>query len=75
MQLVDGRRAEEVCGKEVDRVFIEAAGGVLLLEHAVTQQDDAVGDAAGLLLIVRDKDGRDAGLTLDAADLLAHLHA
>ncbi len=48
VQLVDGRRAEKSAAKRLDRVFIETAGGVLLLEHAVTQQDDAVGDAAGL---------------------------
>ena len=46
-----------------------------LLHHTIAHHHDHVGDAHGLLLIVGDKHGGDAGLPLDAADLLPGLEA
>ena len=45
-----------------------------LVNEALLHDDDAVGKCHGLGLVVRDVDGRDARLLLDAADLAAHVH-
>ena len=52
-----------------------SAGEPDLLDAAAVHDRDAVGDRQRLLLVVRDVDGRDPELELDAADLLAQLHA
>ena len=70
---VDRRRAEKLGHEQVVRVVIDLLGLALLLQDALLHHDDHVGDAHGLLLVVRDEHGRDAGLALDAADLLAGL--
>ena len=46
-----------------------------LLDPAAVHHGDAIGDRERLLLVVRDVDRRDPELELDAADLLAQLHA
>ena len=72
---VDGRRAQELCDEQVVRVVIDGLRFVDLLHDAGLHYDDDVGDAHGLVLVVRDEHRGDARLALDAADLLAGLQA
>ena len=46
-----------------------------MLDHAVVHDDDAVGHGQRLFLVVRDHDRGHAQLALQAADLLAQVHA
>ena len=56
-------------------VRYSSSGRADLLDLARAHDGDAVGDGERLLLVVRDEERRDAELGLDAADLLAQLHA
>ena len=58
---VDGRRAQELRHKQVLGVVVDLLGGALLHQQAVAHHHNPVGDAHGLLLVVGDKQGGDAG--------------
>ena len=70
---VDGRRAQELGDEEIAGLVVHFLRLADLMYHALLHHDDQIGDAHGLLLVVGDKDRGDAGLTLDAADLLTGL--
>ena len=72
---VHRRRADEAGGKGRHRVFIELAGRPALLDMAFAHQDDAVGHAHGLGLVMGDKNHGDAQPPLQRADFIAHFRA
>ena len=61
--------------EQVDRLLVELAGRVDLLEQALAQHRHPVAERHGLDLVVGDVDGGDAERVLDAGDLGAHLAA
>ena len=69
--------ADKVGDKGRARLLVNLHGRAHLLDVTALQNDDIVGDLHGLILIMRDKDARDAELTNrpaePAAQLLAHL--
>ena len=67
--------AHEGGGEAVDRVGIHGVGRGDLLYGALAHEDNLVGDAHGLLLIVGDENRGDLGLLLNPPDLRAHFHA
>ena len=73
LEYVDGRRAEELRHDKIGRIIVDVLRLADLLHDAELHDDDHIGDAHGFLLVVRHEDGRDAGLLLDAADLLTCL--
>ena len=70
---VDG--ADEAHHELVRRVLVELAGAADLLDPAVVHHRDLVGDLHRLLLVVRDEDGRDVHLVVQAAQPVAQLRA
>ena len=54
------RLADEAVHEERARAVVDAARRVDLLDAAAVHQDQAVGEALGLLLVVRDQERRDA---------------
>ena len=67
--------ADEVGDERGARVAVDLERRADMLDHAVVHHDDAVGHGQCLLLVVRDHDRRHAELALQAADLLAQVHA
>jgi hypothetical protein len=70
---VHGRRTDEAGHEQVDRLVVEFAGRIDLLEHALAQHP--VAERHGLDLIVGDVHGGDAQPALQARYLGAHLAA
>ena len=70
---VHGRRADEARDEDRGGARVELGGRGVLLDAPVAQEDDLVGHAHGLGLVVRDVHHRDAELLLEAADLAPHL--
>ena len=70
---IDRRCAQELRDEQVDRVVIDILRLADLLDITVLHDDDHVGDAHGLFLVMCDEDRGDAGLLLDTADLLTSL--
>ena len=69
------RLADEVGDELVDGVVIDLLRGADLFHNTGAHDDDAVGERHSLALIVRNVNGGDADLLLDAADLRAHRDA
>ena len=73
-QLAD--RADEAHHELVGGLLVEVARRADLLDAAVVEDDDLLGDLHRLLLVVRDEDGRHVHLVVEAAQpgaqLLAH---
>ena len=69
------RRADELGDEEVPRALVEHLRRVDLLEEPAAHHRDAIAHRHRLGLVVRDVDGRDAEVALDARDLGAHLDA
>ena len=67
--------ANEVGHKLVDGTIVDGVRVANLVDDAALHDNDPVGDGHGLGLVVRDVNGRDARLLLDAAHLGAHLNA
>ena len=70
---VDGRRAQKFRHKKIHRRIVNRLRLADLLHHAVFHDHDQVGDGHGLLLVMGNKHGGDAGGLLDAADFLPGL--
>src|SRR5438093_11822544 len=68
-------RADEVGNEGRGRLVVDIERIADLLEDAFIHHGDPIGHGEGLLLVVRDVDGRDVQLLLDATDLIAHAHA
>ena len=68
-------RSDETGHELGGRGAVEHFGHIDLLDPALVHHADAVGDRQRLLLIVGDEERGDADLELQAADLLAQLHA
>ena len=67
---IDGGISEKPGDEEVPGMIVDVLRPPRLLHDAGVHHEDLVTDAHRLLLIMRDEDRRDAGLTLDPADLL-----
>ena len=72
-QQVHRRRADEARDERVGRTLVELDGRRILLDPAAIEQHDAVGHRHRLDLVVRHVDHRDPELSLQVADLRAHL--
>ena len=62
---------EEVGDELVFRVLAELSGGADLLDVAFVEDDDAVGEFEGLVLVMRDEERGDAGLVVELAEPFA----
>ena len=67
--------ADELADERRGGRGVELGGRRELLEATGVHDADPVGDGERLLLVVGDEQGRGADLDLDAADLVAQLHA
>jgi hypothetical protein len=67
--------ADEVGDEKRLRVAVDVQRRAHLLDRAFIHHDDAVGHREGFLLVVRDHDGSDPELPLQAADFLPQLDA
>lgn len=65
--------AEEFGDEAVGRGAEHLARGALLGDRALVEDDHAVGELQGLLLVVGDEDRGEPGLLLDTGEFLAHL--
>ncbi len=72
---VHPRAADEAGDEDVGGLVVEVERRADLLDHALAQHDDAVGEGHRLDLIVGDEDHRRAEAAVQAVDLDAHLHA
>src|ERR687891_60173 len=72
---VHGRRSNEPGNKQVDRVLVELAGRIDLLQHALAERGHAVAERHGFDLVMGDVDGGDAEPVLEARDLGPRLAA
>ena len=72
---VHHRAADELRDEQVLRMRVDFGRAADLLQHALMHDDDAVGEAHRLDLVVRDVDGGRALLQMQTLDLGAHLFA
>ena len=70
-----GDRAEEAHHEVVGRLVVELVGRADLLDPAVVDHHDLVGDLEGLLLVVGDEDGGHVHLVVQPAQPVAQLLA
>ena len=68
-EYVDGGIAQEFCHKEVHRIVVNLLRSADLVNDTLFHDDDPVGDAHGLFLIMGHEDRGDAGFPLDASRL------
>ena len=64
--------ADELGDERGGRALVDRLRGADLLHPARVHDDDAVGEAQGLLLVVGHEDGGDAQRPLELAQLLPH---
>jgi hypothetical protein len=72
---VHRRRADEPGHEQVDRLLVQHARRIDLLEHALAQHGHPVAEGHGLDLVMGDVHRGDAQPVLQARDLGAHLEA
>ena len=70
---IDGRSSQETRHKQVRRIVVNLLRPAVLHQDAVPHHRDMVGNAHGLLLIVGDKNGGDAGFLLYLTNLFPGL--
>ena len=74
LEEVHRRRADETGDERVDRVVVQLARGVDLLEYAVLEHRDTVAHRHGLDLVVGHVDHRGAQIPLQLGDLCTRRH-